>query len=145
MKTSKLISCALMVLFAVSPGVVADTASPLVVYRGEDGKLTDQSKINAVALKAIAAQQGYVTLWITANTSFNPFVGQLTDTEIAEQNARVLLTLDTVLQPLIDAGQVWHPSDGPIMKGPGCLIRARTSGVARLVKNSDVLHIVATE
>ena len=67
---------------------------------------------------------------------------ELTPQEIAEQDRKVRDALDAVLQPLINAGIVWHPRSGPIMDGPGCMVRANADGVARLVADTRVLHIV---
>lgn len=112
-----------------------------VVYRDAQGELTKASEKFAKKMEKKASKVGYITLWLTANIEFNPYMDELTDQEIAEQEQLVQESLNAVLQPLVDVGSVWHPDAGRYIRGPGCLIRANAVGVAQLVQDSRILHI----
>lgn len=121
-----------------------DSAMPVVV-RAPDGRLTKDSKHIAARIAEMATQQGHVTLWLTANTPFNPSVGELSPAEIAEQDRRVQAAFARILRPLIRSGVVWYPSSGPVIRGPGCLIQANSIGVRKLVRDKDILQIVSVD
>lgn len=100
-----------------------------VVYRDASGNLTKESKKFAQGMVKKAKRRGYITLWLTANVPFNPDKAQLTVQEMDDQDQRVAEMFGELLQPLVDVGAVWHPTDGPKIEGPGCLVRANASGV----------------
>jgi hypothetical protein len=112
------------------------------VYRDANGQLTKQSRRFARKMQEKAEENGHITLWLTANVAFNPYMDELTDQEIAEQNEMVWKFFEAVLQPLVDRGSVWHPKAGPNIAGPGCLVRANAVGVMDLVRDSRILHII---
>ena len=115
------------------------------VYRSADGQLTAESLKNVAQLREKAARQGYVTLWLTANVPFNPDTDELSDQQIAEQNQQVRNKFSEILQPLVEAGKVWHEPERPDVEGPGCLVRANASGLARLVRDTRLLNIHEVE
>ena len=131
----------ILLIFGVAEANEGDTDTNVGVYRGADGQLTAQSQINVAQLRLKAARQGYVTLWLTANVPFNPDTDILSDQQIAEQNQEVRNKFSEILQPLVDAGKVWHAAERPNVEGPGCLVRANASGLARLVRDTRLLNI----
>ena len=148
MKIHNRMACALVFLTmpVVSAGADEDQGQGnLSVYRGSSGELTKNSVENAKSMRRIARKKGYVTLFVTVDVEFEPYLDGLTATEIVAQQTRATAKLTEVLAPLVDAGVVWHGRTGPLVQGPGCLIRANAKGVARLVRDRRVLHIVARD
>ena len=115
------------------------------IYRSADGQLTPDSLKNAELLENKAESQGYVILWLTANVPFNPNDDELSPTQAAAQDIQVREKFREILQPLIVAGLVWHDPARPNVEGPGCLVRANASGLARLVNDTRLRHIDGSE
>ena len=132
-----------MVFAAETHGDTRTEAMPLTVYHDSAGRLTETSKRNARKMRRIATRQGYIALWVTANVEFDPNVDSLSENERATQQAAAKSLLMEVLDPLVAEGSVWHPTAGPYIQGPGCIIRANAAGVTRLVRDRRILHIAA--
>lgn len=108
-----------------------------------DGVLTEDSIQFIKFMKKTAAKNGYVTLWLTANISFDFDVENLTAQQIEDQEQNVEAIFLAALQPLVDNGLVWHPPGGPNIQGPGCIVRAKVGGVQQLAKDQRIIQIVA--
>ena len=148
MKMIKYLLYVVLTVVILSSNVQADSGqqiATLAVYHEADGKLTKSSKNNAATMRRIAAKRGYITLWVTANVDFDPNIDDLSEAERVSQQRAATEKLMDVLQPLVDADKVWHPSAGPYIQGPGCIIRATAAGVSRLVRDSRILHMVAQQ
>lgn len=119
----------------------SDTHANVAIYRGTDGQLTRDSLETAQQLQDKAKIRGYVTLWLTLNVPYNPNTHELSAQQIAEQNQKVRSKFSEILQPLINAGVVWHAAERPNVEGPGCLVRANATGLSSLVQDERLLHI----
>ncbi len=135
----------MLLIFGVAEAQEIINHKSVDVYRSADGQLTAESLKNVAQLREKAARQGYVTLWLTANVPFNPDTDELSDQQIAKQNQKVRNIFSEILQPLVDAGKVWHAAERPNVEGPGCLVRANASGLARPVRDTRLLHIHEVE
>lgn len=134
----------LLLISSLTLSAVADEG-PLIVFRDDTGHLAAGSMRNATLLTEKAALEGDIALWITFDVEFQPDASQLSPEELDEQNARVERIRDDVLKPLMEIGLVSHHRNGPVARGPGCLISATAAGVRRLVDDQRVIHITDTD
>ena len=119
--------------------------SVLVHYWQPDGTTSLQSKDSAKAMRSIAKDKGYVTLWLLLNYPFNVYLDDMSQEEIDIQNSEVASRFDEILDPLVDSGDVWHRSEGPFIRGPGIAVRATDKGLRSLLRDQRILQITATD
>ena len=131
-------------LCSVSFFASANEDQPLVFYRDGAGDISKQSKNDAVLMRQIAAQDGYITIWLLAGYPFNVYIDEMTDEEIGAQRSAVATEFAEILDPLVAGGSVRHPKAGPFIKGPGCLVRATVSGLNALLKDDRIVQITGT-
>ena len=136
------IACCLLVFVVIAN---ADQTEPNdgrvpIIYK-IDGALTDESLYFVKVLKKRAAKDGFVTLWLTANLSFDFDFDNLTAQQIESQRQNVEAIFTAALEPLINSGLVWHPPGGPNIQGPGCIVRAKVGGIQGLVDDNRILQI----
>lgn len=117
----------------------------LVHYWQPDGTTSLQSKDSAKAMRSIAKDKGYVTLWLLLNYPFNVYLDDMSQEEIDIQNSEVASRFDEILDPLVDSGDVWHRSEGPFIRGPGIAVRATDKGLRSLLRDQRILQITATD
>jgi len=125
---------------------IAQNNAGLFIYRDASGHLTPESRHAAKRMTRTAAQNGYVTLWLTLDYEINLYLDEETDQDaIAAQNAAIRTGLDEVLSPMIARGAVWHPESGPLIQGPGCTVRATVAGLRRLISDERIIQIVGVD
>ena len=141
------ISLVFVCLVAVCTGSVAAFANdsmPLTFYRDGQDQMTEQSKQNADAMKKIADKEGHITLWVMLDIPFNVYMDEMTAEEIATQNVAVAAEFAEVFYRLEANGDIWHPKDGPLIRGPGSAIRANARGLNALFEDRRIAQISAT-
>jgi hypothetical protein len=97
-----------------------------IAYRGDDGQLLPESTWAARAMYQKALDKGYITLWLHIDEQTIAAIGATAEEQFNQACVRIL-------QPLVNRGEVWHPTQGPVNNGPTCLVRASANGVASLV------------
>ena len=136
--------CLSLLAAALAISSLSYAGNPILVYYWEpDGSISEQSKDNAMEMRNIAKEQGYVTLWLVLNYPFNVYFDEMTPEEIAEQQQNVALGFEEILDPLVASGDVWHRTEGPFIKGPGIAVRATDKGLRSLLRDDRILQISA--
>ena len=130
-------------VLAIAPSVDAAN-KPLVYYWAPDGSVSEQSRDSAKEMRAIAREHGFVTVMLLLNYPFNSYVDQMTPAQIAAQESEVAQLFDEILAPLVSSGDVWHPSSGRYIRGPGIAVRATDKGLRQLFTDSRILQITAS-
>ena len=97
MKLNKLVVFG-AVLFLSSPAF-SDGAT--IFYRDASGEITAESRQHASAMRRIAGEQGYVTLWLLFDLPFNEAMHNMTEEELAEHQILVANYADEVLGTLV--------------------------------------------
>jgi len=129
-------------LAEVARSQVASDGRQLVVYRGSDGRLSDESRELARVLVRKALANGTVELWLTLNYPFQTNVEALSPADREAQEAAVRSGFRELLAPLVARRMVFHPNGTPAVFVNGCRVTATARGVRRLVFDRRVLHMV---
>jgi len=141
---STIFATSLFLLCSVSFFASASEGKPLVFYRDSAGAVSKQSKNDAVEMRKVAAQDGYITIWLLADYPFNVYRTEMTDEEIDAQRNGVASEFAEILDPLVADGRVHYPKAGPLIKGPGCLVRDTVSGLNALLNDERIVQITGT-
>lgn len=146
MKTPNCMACILTLLFVVSPDQLyaqEDRAdSPLMISRGADGLINKESKMAVRQLSRMANQNGHVSVWVTLNYPYDPFLVNLSEQAAADQDANVRKVFDEILAPLIAKRLANHFNGEPTYSGPSLRLSLTASGLRRLIRDSRVGQIV---
>lgn len=144
--TTRYLSILIMAISVLAIAPSADAANkPLVYYWAPDGSVSEQSKDSAKEMRAIAREHGFVTVMLLLNYPFNIYMDQMTPEQIAAQGNEVAQLFDEILAPLVSSGDVWHPSSGQYIRGPGIAIRATDKGLRQLLEDSRILQITSSK
>ena len=106
-----------------------------IAYRGDDGQLLPESTWAARAMYQKALDKGYITLWLHMDEQTIAALGSASEEQFNNACVRIL-------QPLVNRGEVWHPTQGPANNGPTCLVRASANGVASLIREARFSQIM---
>ena len=107
---------------AVAQTTPQQNAPSWIAYRGDDGQLLADSAWAARAMYQKALTSGYITLWLHMDEQTIAAIGSTSEEQFNRACVRIL-------QPLVNQGVVWHPTQGPANNGPVCLVRASADGV----------------
>jgi hypothetical protein len=113
----------------------------LVVFRGLDGKLTQESVSSLRELRTLAAREGSVHIWVDFDIPFqgNP---DLRTPEVVAEEARLRAeAIREIIVPLERRRLVQRVSMPVETGAPGCLVNATPAGLTQLAKNPRVQHI----
>ena len=79
--------------------------APLMISRDVDGSINRESRKAIRRLSTMARENnGYVRVWVTLDTPFDPFLAQRSEEQAANQQERVDELFDAVLDPLLSGG-----------------------------------------
>ena len=120
----------------------AQSLEGLTVYRGLDGKLTDQSRENLRILSEGARINGQLTVWLMFDMDFvgNP---ELRTPEVIQSEAAARDDLiESIVMPIVHAGhaQLLETPEGAA-EAPGCLLSVTAAGLNWLATRKDAKHI----
>lgn len=76
-------------------------------------------------LTSTAAKNGFIELWLYIDSTVQFGTDSATDDQYNQACVEIL-------QPLVNSGHVWHPTNGPWNSGAICFVRASAAGVAQL-------------
>ena len=134
-----------ILLSACVIGFAIASGGTVAFYRDQEGNVDANAKADGKLMSRKVREDGVITLWITTGIPFNLRFSSMSEEEVAEQNARVRESFSEILDPLVNAGSVWHPESGPFIKGPGCTVRADKDGLKALLRDDRLIQIVATD
>lgn len=145
MNIIKAFTCIVVSTFLFSSNGMAAGAdqAPLMVSKESNGKLNRDSRVAFRTLRAKAQRYGETPVWITLSETFlAPYLGQLTPEELDQQQLRATQQILEILEPLVDTGDARHGKDGPVIRGPGCLVMVNRFALRKLVRDPRISQIV---
>jgi hypothetical protein len=147
MKSSSIFVSLLVLAIAGSQNdAFAQTDGGLIVYRDQNGRLTESSRDSAREMSRIAAKDGEVTVWLLLDYEIDLYLDPLTDqVQIDQQNEEIRSGFESVLQPMMAQGHVWHTDTGEFVFGPGCVVKANITGIRHLIRDRRIIQILAIE
>ena len=111
-----------------------------IVFKNSSGALTEDSIYYARILHDKARRQGSVKLWVTLSMYYN--LGDMEEGEMTAQAEAVEREFIELLGPLARQGKVIGLSRPLPIMGPGCAVTVTADGLAALVRDPRVLHMV---
>ena len=135
-------------LLLVGGLIVNSTASAgdtYAFYRNAQGHVSEESERQGRLMMQFARRNGQITLWLVLRYPYNVNVEAMTPDEVVEQERQVATGFDDILNPLLERGHAWHPSFGPVIKGPGCTVRATEEGLNSLLADKRIIQITTLD
>lgn len=138
MKTLVFAVSTILILF--SNAALSDVG--LVVYRGADGELTEQSLNNLRELRVTAQKEKGIAIWVGFNIPFQSTPALRTPEVVAQEAASRDQLIEEIIYPLYANGSAWESSEPTLVTAaPGCLIMVSQAALRDLARNPKVKHI----